>query len=63
MDNKHVLADNGDVQGAGPGDQKKDMQSEAIDKQSQEQQAPRGVTPVKSQMAQEDSSQNLKAGP
>jgi len=51
MDNKHVLADNSDVQGAGPGDQKKDMQSEAIDKQSQEQQAPRGVTPVKSQMA------------
>ena len=60
MDNKHVLADNGDVQGAGPDQSKKDAQLEAIDKQSQEQQAPRGVTPVKSQMAQEDSSQNLQ---
>lgn len=34
MDNKHVLADNGDVQGAGPEEFKKDIQNDAIDKQS-----------------------------
>lgn len=37
MDNKHVLADNSDVQGAGPEELKQDIQNDAVDKQSQEQ--------------------------